>query len=129
MTGRRIAQTGPTSRSLSPGCWPTCSRPISKQQNFVGTCRGRTFRHYHLLLHELATQILATTDIIAERVRKLGGQTINSIGHIGRLEQIQDHNAAEVAPREMLTELLEDHRLVIEQMLKMQALCDERGEL
>jgi starvation-inducible DNA-binding protein len=90
---------------------------------------GLHIRDYHLLLHEQATQILATTDIIAERLRKLGGQTINSIGHIGRLEQIQDNNAAEVAPREMSTELLEDNRLATEQMRKMHALCDERGDV
>ena len=98
-----------------------------KTKNFHWHMSGQHFRDYHLLLDEQATQILATTDIIAERVRKLGGQTINSIGHIGRLEQIHDNNADAVAPREMLTELLEDNRLVTKQMRKMHALCDERG--
>src|SRR5437016_11935253 len=95
-----------------------------KTKNFHWHVSGPHFRDYHLLLDEQATQILATTDIIAERARKLGGQTIKSVGHIGRLQQIKDNDAEEVAPREMLTELLEDNRLVAEQMLKTHALCD-----
>jgi starvation-inducible DNA-binding protein len=100
-----------------------------KTKNFHWHVSGPHFRDYHLLLDEQATQILATTDIIAERVRKLGGQTIKSVGHIGRLQQIKDNDAEEVAPREMLMELLEDNRLVAEQMLKTHALCDERGDV
>ena len=75
------------------------------------------------------TQIIATTDLIAERVRKLGGQTIKSIGHIGRLQQIRDNDADQVAPREMQTELSEGNRRVAEQVLKTYALCDERGDV
>ncbi len=72
---------------------------------------------------------MATTDATAERVRKLGGQTIKSIGHVGRLQQIEDNNADEVAPRDMLMELLKDNRLLAEQMLRTHSLCDEQGDV
>jgi starvation-inducible DNA-binding protein len=64
-----------------------------KTKNFHWHVSGPHFRDYHLLLDEQATQIFATTDTIAERVRKLGSQTIKSIGHIGRLRQIKDNDA------------------------------------
>src|SRR5215475_6014874 len=94
-----------------------------KTKNFHWHVSGPHFRDYHLLLDERVTQIIATTDLIAERVRKLGGQTIKSIGHIGRLQQIRDNDADQVAPREMQTELLEGNRRVAEQMAKTYALC------
>src|SRR5215472_3493325 len=74
-----------------------------KTKNFHWHVSGPHFRDYHLLLDEQATQILGTTDTIAERVRKLGGQTIKSIGHIGRLQRVRDNDAEEVAARDMLT--------------------------
>src|SRR5438309_10910882 len=76
-----------------------------KTKNFHWHVSGPHFRDYHLLLDEQATQILATTDTIAERVRKLGAQTVKSIGHISRLQHIEDNNVDEVAPHEMLKEL------------------------
>jgi len=100
-----------------------------KTKNFHWHVSGPHFRDYHLLLDEQATQILGTTDTIAERVRKLGGQTIKSIGHIGRLQHIKDNDAEEVTPRDMLAELLDDNRRLAEQMLETHTLCDERGDV
>jgi len=70
-----------------------------KTKGFHWHVSGPHFRNYHLLLDERATQILATTDTIAERIRKLGAQTIKSIGHISRLQHIEDNDADAVAPR------------------------------
>src|SRR5271163_2734719 len=67
-----------------------------KTKNFHWHVSGPHFRDYHLLLDDQATQIFGTTDVIAERVRKLGGQTIKSIGHIGRLQHIKDNDAEKV---------------------------------
>jgi len=90
---------------------------------------GPHFRDYHLLLDEQATQILATTDGIAERVRKLGAQTVKSISHISRLQHIEDNDADEVAPRDMLRELLQDNQRLVEEMLKLHTLCDAQGDV
>jgi starvation-inducible DNA-binding protein len=100
-----------------------------KTKNFHWHVSGPHFRDYHLLLDEQATQIIGTTDTIAERVRKLGGQTIKSIGHIGRLQRIRDNDAEEVAARDMLSELLEDNQRLAEQMLETHALCDRHGDV
>jgi starvation-inducible DNA-binding protein len=100
-----------------------------KAKNFHWHVSGPHFRDYHLLLDEQATQILATTDTIAERVRKIGGQTIKSIGHISRLQRIDDNDADEVAPRDMLRELLHDNQRLAEEMLKVHTLCDEQGDV
>jgi len=82
----------------------------------------------HLLLNKQAMQILATTDTIAGRVPKRGGETIEAIGHIGRLEDIEDDDADDVAPCDMLLELLNDNQLLTEQMRGLYALCDEGGD-
>src|SRR3954468_14354732 len=79
-----------------------------KTKNFHWHVSGPHFRDYHLLLDEQAEQIFATTDDLAERVRKLGGTTLRSIGQIAKLQTIQDNNEAYVPPREMLRELMED---------------------
>ena len=100
-----------------------------KTKNFHWHVSGPHFRDYHLLLDEQATQILATTDTIAERVRKLGAQTVKSIGHISRLQHIEDNDADRVAPRDMLRELLHDNQRLVEEMLKLHALCDEQGDV
>jgi starvation-inducible DNA-binding protein len=100
-----------------------------KTKNFHWHVSGPHFRDYHLLLDEQATQIFAATDPIAERVRKLGGQTIKSIGQIARLQRIEDNNAAEVAPRDMLVELLQDNRRLAEEMRQAHALCDEQNDV
>ena len=100
-----------------------------KTKNFHWHVSSPHFRDYHLLLDEQATQILATTDTIAERVRKLGAQTIKSIGHISRLQHIEDNDGDEVAPHDMLRELLQDNQRLAEEMLKLHTLCDEEGDV
>src|SRR5271167_2042473 len=100
-----------------------------KTKNFHWHVSGQHFRDYHLLLDDQATQIFGTTDVIAERVRKLGGQTIKSIGHVGRLQRIKDNDAEEVAARDMLADVLEDNRRLAEQMLEIHTLCDGRGDV
>src|SRR4051812_8006041 len=81
-----------------------------KTKNFHWHVSGVHFRDLHLLLDEQATQIFAMTDAIAERVRKLGGQTIHSIGHIARTQRIADNDADFVLPQDMLRELCDDNR-------------------
>ena len=76
-----------------------------KTKNFHWHMSGPHFRDYHLLLDEQAEQIFDTTDAIAERVRKIGGTTLRSIGHIGRLQRIADNDADYVDARDMLAEL------------------------
>src|SRR5437870_7883891 len=73
-----------------------------KTKNFHWHVSGPHFRDYHLLLDEQGDQIFATTDAIAERVRKIGGTTLRSIGHIGRLQRIADNNADFVTPTDVL---------------------------
>ena len=81
-----------------------------KTKNFHWHVSGAHFRGYHLLLDEQADQILATTDVLAERVRKIGGTTVRSIGHIGRLQRIKDNDADYVTPLDMLAELRDDNK-------------------
>ena len=84
---------------------------------------------YHLVLDDQAMQLFGTTDTIAEHVHKLGRPTIKSIRHSGRRQHVKASDADEVAPRDMLAELLEDNRLLAEEMLKTHKLCDESGDL
>src|SRR5882672_2842930 len=81
-----------------------------KTKNFHWHMSGPYFRDYHLLLDEQADQIYATTDPIAERVRKLGGTTLRSIGHIARLQRVLDNDAEYVTPLDMLAELRDDNK-------------------
>src|SRR3982074_3844037 len=80
-----------------------------KTKNFHWHVSGPHFRDYHLLMDEQATQIFAMTDTIAERVRKIGGATLRSIGQIGRLQRVADNDATDVAARDMLVELRKDN--------------------
>src|SRR6266850_1455841 len=80
-----------------------------KTKNFHWHLSGPHFRDYHLLLDEQADQIFAITDMVAERVRKLGGSTLRSIGHIARLQRVLDNDADYVTPLDMLAELREDN--------------------
>ena len=79
-----------------------------KTKNFHWHVSGRHFRDYHLLLDDEAAQIFGAPDAIAERVRKLGGTTIRSIGHIARVQRIADNNTDRMSPHDMLAELLQD---------------------
>ena len=100
-----------------------------KTKNFHWHVSGPHFRDYHLLLDEQASQIFATTDPIAERVRKLGGTTLRSIGHIARLQRASDNDAEFVAPQDMLSELREDNGQLAARMREAHTLCDEHGDV
>ncbi len=100
-----------------------------KTKNFHWHMSGPHFRGYHLLLDEHATQILAMTDPIAERVRKVGGLTIHSIGEISRLQRIEDNDADYVEPSDMLAELREDNLALAKALKEAHAVCDEVGDI
>jgi starvation-inducible DNA-binding protein len=100
-----------------------------KTKNFHWHLSGPHFRDYHLLFDDQASQIFATTDVIAERVRKLGGQTLKSIGQIARLQRIADSDAEGVTAHDMLAELLRDNRSFAQEMHALHALCDEAGDV
>jgi starvation-inducible DNA-binding protein len=100
-----------------------------KTKNFHWHVSGPHFRDYHLLLDEQAGQILATTDAVAERARKVGGTTLRSIGQIGRLQRLIDNDAAYVTPDDMLAELREDNRQLVGYLRQTHALCDEHGDI
>ena len=99
-----------------------------KTKNFHWHASGRHFRDYHLMLDEQSDAIFATTDQLAERVRKLGGTTLRSIGGIAKLQTIQDNDEAYVPPREMLRELMEDNKHVAAAMRKAHKLCDDHED-
>jgi starvation-inducible DNA-binding protein len=100
-----------------------------KTKNFHWHVSGPHFRDYHLMLDEQGTQILATTDDIAERVRKLGGTTIRSIGHIGRLQRVTDNDAEYVTASDMLSELREDNIQLAARLRETHSLCDEHNDV
>src|SRR5262245_19039157 len=100
-----------------------------KTKNFHWHVSGPHFRDYHLLLDEQADQIFATTDAIAERVRKIGGTTIRSIGHIGRLQRVLDNDADFVTPMDMLAELRDDNQQLAANLRETHGLCDEHGDV
>ncbi len=100
-----------------------------KTKNFHWHMSGPHFRDYHLLLDEQADQIFATTDAVAERVRKIGGTTLRSIGHIGRLKRILDNDADFVTPSDMLAELRDDNRQLAASLREAHGLCDEHDDV
>src|SRR3984893_14865538 len=100
-----------------------------KTKNFHWHVSGPHFRDYHLMLDEQGEQIFATTDDIAERVRKIGGTTLHSIGHIGRLQRIKDNDADFVTTLDMLAELRDDNKQLESSMREVQGLCEEHGEV
>jgi starvation-inducible DNA-binding protein len=100
-----------------------------KTKNFHWHMSGRHFRDYHLLLDEQADQILATTDPIAERVRKIGGRTMHSIGEISRLQRLLDNDADYVTSQDMLAELREDNKQLTAFMRETHTLCDEHQDV
>jgi starvation-inducible DNA-binding protein len=100
-----------------------------KTKNFHWHVSGPHFRDYHLLLDEQADQIFATTDPVAERVRKLGGTTLHSIGHIARLRRLPDNDAEYVDPLDMLGELREDNKSLIKSMRTTHILCEGHGDV
>jgi len=100
-----------------------------KTKNFHWHVSGPHFRDYHLLFDEHGDQIFAMTDDIAERVRKIGGTTIRSIGNIARLQRIPDNDADFVDPQDMLAELRSDNQALITSLREAHGLCDEEGDV
>ena len=100
-----------------------------KTKNFHWHMSGPHFRDYHLLLDEQGEQIFATTDPLAERVRKIGGGTLRSIGDIARHQRLADNDAPYVDPEDMLAELREDNQRVVASMREAHDLCDEHGDV
>lgn len=100
-----------------------------KTKNFHWHMSGPHFRDYHLMLDEHSNQIFATTDAIAERARKIGGTTLRSIGHIGRLQRIEDNDAEFVTPLDMLAELRDDNKQLTANLRETHDLCDEHGDV
>ncbi|WP_263372568.1 Dps family protein [Granulicella cerasi] len=100
-----------------------------KTKNFHWHMSGPHFRDYHLLLDDHGDQIYAITDDIAERVRKIGGTTLRSIGHIARLQRLADNDAEYVTPKDMLAELHEDDKALTLSMRATHALCDDAGDV
>ncbi|MFS1525561.1 Dps family protein [Microbulbifer sp. 2304DJ12-6] len=100
-----------------------------KTKNFHWHVSGPHFRDYHLLFDEQAEEILDITDVLAERVRKLGGTTLHSIGHIAKLQRSSDNDAEYVDPQDMLAELREDNQAMIVRMREVHALCDEHRDV
>src|SRR6476660_2052430 len=100
-----------------------------KTKNFHWHISGPHFRDFHLLLDEQADQIFATTDPIAERVRKIGGTTLRSIGQIAAQKRLLDNDAEFVTPRDMLAELRDDNKQLTGEMRRTHALCDEHGDV
>jgi len=100
-----------------------------KTKNFHWHMSGPHFRDYHLLLDEQADQIFAMTDPIAERIRKLGGTTIRSIGHVARLQRVLDNDAAFVEPEDMLAELREDSKAFAARLREAHGVCEEYADV
>jgi starvation-inducible DNA-binding protein len=100
-----------------------------KTKNFHWHVSGPHFRDYHLMLDEQAAQLFAMTDPAAERVRKIGGTTITSTGHISRLQRVSDNDAAYVEPADMLAELCEDNKGLAARLREAHDLCGEHRDV
>lgn len=100
-----------------------------KTKNFHWHMSGPHFRDYHLLLDEQADQLFAMTDPIAERVRKIGGTTLRSTGHIGKLQRVKDNNAVYVEPLDMLAELREDNGDLARRLREAHEVCDDHRDV
>ena len=100
-----------------------------KTKNFHWHVSGPHFRDYHLLLDEQGDALYAMTDPIAERVRKVGGTTLRSIGDIARLQRVFDNNADYVTPGDMLAELREDNARMAQRMRELHGVCEEHGDI
>ena len=100
-----------------------------KTKNFHWHMSGPHFRDYHLLLDEHGDQLFAMTDDIAERVRKIGGTTLRSIGQMARVTRIADNDADYVTPNDMLSELWEDNKALVLYLKNVHGLCDDAGDV
>lgn len=100
-----------------------------KTKNFHWHLSGPHFRDYHLMLDEQGDQIFATTDVIAERARKVGGTTLRSIGHIHRIQRLLDNDAEYVTPQDMLAELADDNRRLTGFLRATHAVCETYNDV
>ena len=100
-----------------------------KTKNFHWHMSGHHFRDYHLLLDEHAEQLFAMTDAIAERVRKIGGLTLHSIGEIARTQRVLDNDAEYVEPLDMLAELADDNKTFAARLREAHNVCDEHRDV
>ena len=100
-----------------------------KTKNFHWHMSGPHFRDYHVMLDEQSDQIYAMTDPIAERIRKVGGTTLRSIGHIARMQRIADNDADFVEPSDMLAELREDNKSLAARLREAHGVCDEHEDI
>jgi starvation-inducible DNA-binding protein len=100
-----------------------------KTKNFHWHMSGPHFRDYHLMLDEQSDQLFAMTDPLAERIRKLGGATLRSIGHIARTQRVTDNDAEYVEPLDMLAELREDNKTLAANLRETHDLCDEHRDI
>ncbi len=100
-----------------------------KTKNFHWHMSGPHFRDYHLLLDEQADQLFAMTDAIAERVRKLGGTTLRSIGQIARTQRVLDNDAEYVEPEDMLAELREDNQTMAARLREAHGVCEDHNDV
>jgi starvation-inducible DNA-binding protein len=100
-----------------------------KTKNFHWHMSGPHFRDYHLLFDEQAAQLLAMTDDIAERVRKIGGMTLRSIGQIAKMQRISDNDAPYVEPLDMIAELREDNKMLAAHLREAHGVCDEHRDI
>jgi len=100
-----------------------------KTKNFHWHMSGAAFSRHHLMLDEQADQIFALTDAIAERIRKVGGSTLKSIGHISRTQRILDNDADYVEPLDMLAELREDNKILASRLREAHNICNEHRDI
>ena len=100
-----------------------------KTKNFHWHMSGPHFRDYHLLLDEQADQLFAMTDAIAERVRKIGGSTLKSVGHISRMQRVEDNDADYVEPQDMLAEVREDNKTLAARLREAHNVCEEHRDI
>ncbi len=100
-----------------------------KTKNFHWHMSGPHFRDYHLLLDEHGDQLFAMTDPIAERIRKIGGLTIKSIGHISRTQRVLDNDAEYVEPLDMIAELADDNKTLAARLREAHNVCDEHRDV
>jgi starvation-inducible DNA-binding protein len=100
-----------------------------KTKNFHWHMSGPHFRDYHLLLDEQGEQLFAMTDPLAERIRKVGGSTLRSIGHIARMQRVLDNDAEYVEPSDMLAELREDNQALASRLREAHDVCEEHRDI
>jgi starvation-inducible DNA-binding protein len=100
-----------------------------KTKNFHWHISGPNFRDYHLMLDEQSEQILASTDPVAERVRKIGGLTLRSTGDVVRHQSLVDNDEDFVAPADMLRELVADNKAVAAAMREAHSICDKHEDV